>query len=81
MREDECGRGSGRTGGVSNRTIVELNHDLCPRDDLGSLLKWAEAMAMYMRSGSKVFLPAGVTFKHMRHHSDPDPMQGCGDPS
>lgn len=66
---------------MSNRTIVELNHDLCPRADDRSLLEWARAMRLYMRSAEKACLPPGVTFKHMRHHSDLDPMAGKGDPS
>jgi hypothetical protein len=67
---------------MSNRTLVELNHDHCPDiyDDKWLLL-WAESMAAYMRSGRKEELPRGVTFKHMRHHSEPDPMSGHGDPS
>jgi hypothetical protein len=55
---------------MSIRTLVELNHDHSP--DLGNektMLAWA-----YMRSGDKEQLPRGVTFKHMRHHSAPDPM-------
>ena len=63
------------------RTLVELNHDYCPHDDDESLLKWAKAMRYYMGSGDKKDLPRGVTFKLMRHHSDPDPMAGHGDPS
>lgn len=53
---------------MSNRTLVELNHDLCPdfHDDR-ELLAWAESMAEYMRSGNKDCLPIGVTFKHIRH--------------
>jgi len=66
---------------MSNRSLLELNHDLCPHNDDASLLEWVKAMTMYLRSGSKVFLPNGVTFKHMRHHSEPDPMKGHGDPS
>jgi hypothetical protein len=67
---------------MSNRTLVELNHDCCPRSDRPiELVRWAMAMASYMRSGDKTELPPGVTFKHMRHHSDPDPMQSHGDPS
>jgi hypothetical protein len=67
---------------MSNRTLVELNHDFCPRWDRPvEMLTWATAMAAYMRSGDKSELPAGVTFKHMRHHSEPDPMRGHGDPS
>lgn len=66
---------------MSNRTLVELNHDYCRSGDDVSLLAWARQMHDYMRSGRKAELPPGVTFKHMRHHSDPDPMAGKGDPS
>jgi hypothetical protein len=59
---------------MSNRTLVELNHDYCPRDDDASLLAWAKAMRLYMGSGMKEHLPRGVTFKQIRHHTDPDPM-------
>lgn len=60
---------------MSNLTLVELNHDYCPRiDHDDELLKWAKDMALYMRSGRKSFLPQGVTFKNMRHHSEPDPL-------
>lgn len=64
---------------MSNRTLVELNHDFCPR--AGEELAWAMALANYMTSGDKAFLPYGVTFKSRRHHSEPDPMQGHGDRS
>ncbi len=57
---------------MSNRTVVELNHDFCPTDD--QLLNWANKMRSYMHSGDKKELPNGVTFDHIRHHSDPDPM-------
>ena len=67
---------------MSNRTLVELNHDLCPGiHDPDGMLKWVLSMAAYMRNADKSLLPQGVTFKHMRHHSDPDPMAGRGDPS
>lgn len=67
---------------MSNRSLLEFNHDFCPgvRDPDG-LLRWALMMADYMRNGDKTSLPRGVTFKHFRHHSDPDPMEGRGDPS
>jgi hypothetical protein len=58
---------------MSNRTLVELNHDYCPKDQ--ELKAWAYDVQMYMRSGTKQYLPVGVTFKHMRHHSEPDPMR------
>jgi hypothetical protein len=58
---------------MSNRTLVELNHDCCPRE--GDLIKWARAMKTYMSSGDPRELPQGVTLKHMRHHSEPDPLR------
>lgn len=65
---------------MSNRTLVELNHDYCPRggDDL---TEWALAMQRYMHSGDKSDLPRGVTFKHLRHYMSADPLEGYGDPS
>lgn len=68
---------------MSNRTLVELNHDICPSPSMSdaSLVIWARCMATYIGSGDKSDLPAGVTFKSIRHHSEPDPMKGHGDPS
>jgi len=67
---------------MSNRTLVELNHDYCPNPEKpGELAAWAMRMVRYMRAGHREDLPRGVTFKHMRHHSEPDPMAGHGDPS
>ncbi len=66
---------------MSNRTLVELNHDYCPPNNDIELLKWARNMRNYLCSGLKDELPKGVTFKHIRHHSSPDPMKGIGDPS
>ena len=57
---------------MSNRTLVELNHDYCPSE--GDLIKWARKMKNYMSSGDPAELPQGITFKHTRHHSEPDPM-------
>jgi hypothetical protein len=59
---------------MSNRTLVELNHDFCPHGD-EELMRWAVAMRTYMTSADKKFLPDGVTFKHFRHHSEPDPLE------
>ncbi len=66
---------------MSNRTLVELNHDYSPGTSDDALLRWARAMRTYFGSGDKRDLPQGVTFKHIRHHSEPDPMKGYGDPS
>ena len=65
---------------MSNRSTLEFNHDFCPRNGV-ELLKWAKVLRTYLGSGDKCDLPQGVTFKHMRHHSEPDPMEGKGDPS
>lgn len=58
---------------MSNRTLVELNHDYCPPNDV-KLWEWAKDMRAYLSSGDPADLPKGVTFKHIRHHSDPDPI-------
>ncbi len=61
---------------MSNRTLVELNHDYCPLWEPKALQSWAEQMVSYMTSGDETKLPKGVTFKHIRHHSEPDPEAG-----
>lgn len=65
---------------MSNRTLIEINHDYCPSSDKAEAAL-GEALANYMRCADKILLPPGVTFKHIRHHSEPDPMDGHGDPS
>lgn len=66
---------------MSNRTLVELNHDYCPNPrDEAALIKWARAMAHYMGCADKSLLPNGVTFVNYRHHSEPCPLAGKGDP-
>lgn len=61
---------------MSNRTLVELNHDFAPslRSDK-QLMTWAVAMARYLASGDPDLLPQGVRHLGMRHHSDPCPIQ------
>lgn len=61
---------------MSYRTLVELNHDYCPTE--AKLLEWAKAMVAYMRSGFPAELPKGVTWKDMRHHSDPERVPAKG---
>ncbi len=60
---------------MSNRTIVELNHDFSPRANLHDLLAWALRMQLYMRSADPAMLPNGVTFLHYRHHSQDRPLK------
>jgi hypothetical protein len=55
---------------MSNRTLIELNHDYCPTDE--NLMAWAKAMQTYMRQlNPERNLPDGVRYVQMRHHSDP----------
>lgn len=58
---------------TSNRTLIELNHDFCPQEP-SELLEWATSIRDYMRTGETQYLPEGITFKHMRHHSEPEPL-------
>lgn len=60
---------------MSNRTLIELNHDFCPSNDDAEVLKWAHKMRLYIISGDKNHLPNGVTFFWRRHHSDPCPFE------
>lgn len=62
---------------MSNRSLLEFNHDQVPRTAQG-LLEWAEMLQIYLTSGDKDFLPNGVEFKHMRHHSEPCPVESAG---
>jgi hypothetical protein len=51
---------------MSNRSLVELNHDYCPPHDDTKLLAWAKAMQSYMRNADVRELPPGVVRKHYR---------------
>ncbi len=59
---------------MSNRTIIELNHDRCPHDNDEELLAWARSMRYYMGNADESYLPDGVTFLHYRHHSQNCPL-------
>lgn len=58
---------------MSNRAMVEINHDRTPHDD-ESLLKWAREFQYYLSSGDPALLPYGVTWFGTRHHSNECPM-------
>lgn len=60
---------------MSNRSLLEFNHDYCPRND-AECLRLGRALRAYMRSAQTEDLPSGVDRKHYRHHSSPDPMEG-----
>lgn len=65
---------------MSNRSLIEFNHDHCPRDD-AACLALGRALQSYMRAADTRELPAGVTRKHYRHHSSPDPLAGRETPA
>lgn len=56
---------------MSNRTLIELNHDYCPQTESAALI-FGRGMADFMRSGNTDCLPTGVRFIKSRHHSDPE---------
>jgi len=58
---------------MSNRTMLEINHDTTPHGD-EECAEWARAMCNYLSSGSPKDLPQGVTWFGMRHHSEDCPM-------
>lgn len=57
---------------MSNRTMLEFNHDYCPKIEDEAL--FARQIATYLRSGDISYLPDGVTFFGRRHHSEPCPL-------
>ena len=61
---------------MSNRSLLEFNHDHAPARTDDELLRWGRQIRNYLGNGDPQELPPGVTFRHMRHHSEPDPMAG-----
>jgi hypothetical protein len=59
---------------VSQRSLVEINHDYCPHNDDKALLAWARKIQTYIGSGCPADLPDGIEVKWRRHHSDPCPF-------
>jgi hypothetical protein len=62
---------------MSQRSLLEFNHDYCPLSD-DECLAFGRALAAYMRAADERELPKGVVFKYLRHHSTKDPMEGFG---
>lgn len=58
---------------MSNRTMLEINHDTTPHGD-AEILAWGKAMVAYLSSGQPTQLPDGVTWFGMRHHTDDCPL-------
>ena len=57
---------------MSNRSLIEFNHDLCPQDNDKTLLRWVKCIRNYLTSGNPLTLPYGAKFIAMRHHSEPE---------
>jgi hypothetical protein len=57
---------------MSNRSLVELNHDFGPGEDDAD---WARSIRRFLRASDKDELPQGVTFLWQRHHTDPCPVR------
>jgi len=63
---------------MSNRTLVEINHDHTPHNE-EALLEWSKNFERYLGSGEPKYLPHGVTYLGIRHHSDHGKMTPpCG---
>lgn len=60
---------------MSQRSLVEINHDYGPKLDDAELLVWAQKIAAYIRSGSREDMPDGIRVFWRRHHSDPCPFE------
>lgn len=60
---------------MSNRSLVEINHDYSPGGTDDELLAWAKKIRTYIRSGSRDELPDGIRVFWRRHHSDPCPFE------
>lgn len=61
---------------MSNRSMLEFNHDYSPHGD-DQINEFCAGIRDYLRSGDPKLLPYDVTWFGMRHHSDPCPL---GDP-
>jgi hypothetical protein len=62
---------------MSNRTLIEINHDYLPRHgDEEELLNFAKSIRSALASTQGEKLPRGVTWVHQRHHTDPCPVRG-----
>ena len=56
---------------MSQRTLVELNHDFCPENGIRAE-QFGLSLQAFMRSGDPQFLPQGVKIIATRHHSEPE---------
>lgn len=67
---------------MSNRTMLEFNHDLMPSASFAApgtrahrdREQWAINLLTYFQTGDVDYLPNGVTWFGIRHHSDACPL-------
>ena len=59
---------------MSNRSMLEFNHDFHIGETDQEILEWARKMKYYLSSGDTELLPRGVTWFGMRHHTTACPM-------
>jgi hypothetical protein len=60
---------------MSNRSLLEFNHDLCPPKADKAMLEWAWKIRNYLTCYDPRHLPKGVERKWIRHHSEPCPVE------
>lgn len=58
---------------VSNRSMIEINHDECPYS-VEERTMFLRGIVDFIRSGDPEDLPRGLTWFGTRHHSDPCPL-------
>ena len=62
---------------MSNRTLIEINHDICRPDEWSS--NELAALAHYIKFSSDenaaTLKRMGITVKHFRHHTEPCPTE------
>lgn len=54
---------------LSNRTLIELNHDYCPKNERAAEI-FGLKMQMFMMTGEESDLPQGAKLISWRHHSE-----------
>lgn len=63
---------------MSQRSLLEFNHDKIP-SDFDACVTWADKLLNHLRSGDCKDLPDGVASLWSRHHSEPCPVEACGE--
>lgn len=60
---------------MSQRTLIEISHDMpVPKTD-AELLAWAKSISMYIDGATKDILPENFKVFWRRNHTDPCPFE------